>query len=496
MNVDALSSGLACIAFLALAALAVVRARRDPLASRFAALCVVLFTYNVLQLLKHLSHQPLWDWLQNAAASMCPAVFYHFTMAFLGQRRTRRLSITLFYVYFAFIAAGSLAPVFVPRTAWFPGSFGWAMMLLVGMVVVASIGVVRLVAHARRQPTKERALTALMLASILVAACGNATDLADIAGANMVRLGTPSLVVSSILFAMIALQSKLLDRVSWILALNAVVIALGIVLGEVALYRFSGDRTALLAIGSIVIALSALLAGRFLLAAFTEARSQLREQAARGRMSKQLGHDLRNPLGAIKGAAQFLQGEVEAKKLDDETARHWLDLIVKNTDRVTKLIERYEHLAKLEPELRELDVNPIVEGALDFLRQEEGIKLTKSLGPNLPPCMVDADLLMVAVGNVARNAREAMEKGGAIKVSTRNGGDLVTIEIADDGPGMSPATRENAFDDFYTTKATGSGLGLPFVQRVMLAHRGSVKIDSTEGKGTTVTLSVPIAPSL
>ena len=110
-------------------------------------------------------------------------------------------------------------------------------------------------------------------------------------------------------------------------------------------------------------------------------------------------------------------------------------------------------------------------------------------------CMADADLMMVAVANVARNAREALEDGGSIRVSTRSAGELVAIEIADDGPGMTAATRENVFDDFYTTKATGSGLGLPFVQRVMQVHRGTVRIDSTEGKGTTVTLELPIALS-
>jgi len=152
-------------------------------------------------------------------------------------------------------------------------------------------------------------------------------------------------------------------------------------------------------------------------------------------------------------------------------------------------------LARLEPELREMDVNTIVEGALDFLRGDKSITLTKSLATDLRRCMVDPDLLMVAVSNVARNAREALENGGAIRVATRNGGELVSIEIADDGQGMTAATRENVFDDFYTTKATGSGLGLPFVKRVMQAHRGDVRIESTEGKGTIVTLSVPIAPA-
>lgn len=493
---DAITTGLACIAFLALAALAVVRARRDPLASRFAAMCVVLFTYNAFQLLKDLSGDTLWDWFNNAAGAMCTPVYYHFTMAFLGQRRVRRPSTAIFYTYFGAIAVASLLPVVVPSFAWFSApSPLYGVLMLVGLVPAVGSGSVRLVVYARRQLAEERARTALLLAAVLVAAGGASADLFAIAGSGQFRPAAFSLVASACLLGITAIRTRVLDRVSLLVALNAFATALAIVLGEVALFRWAGNRSALLAIGSVVIALSALLAGRFLLSTFNDARARMREQAARGRMSKQLGHDLRNPLGAIKGAAQFLEAEVGAHTLDDETAKRYLDIIVTNTDRVTRLIARYEHLARMEPELRDTEINSLVEGALDFLKGDSSVKVSKSLALDLPRCMVDPDLLGVAIANIARNAREALEKGGHIRIVTRSVGELVAIEISDDGPGMTAATRENVFDDFYSTKAMGSGLGLPFVQRVIQAHRGSVRLDSTEGKGTTVTLEIPIGPA-
>src|SRR5581483_10841110 len=100
VRMDALETAVACVAFLGI-----------------AALSVVLFTYNVFQLLKDLSGEDLWDRLNNAAAAMCTPAFYHFTMAFLGQRRVRRPSIIAFYAYFALLGVTALG-AFVSMRVW------------------------------------------------------------------------------------------------------------------------------------------------------------------------------------------------------------------------------------------------------------------------------------------------------------------------------------------------------------------------------------------
>src|SRR5581483_8431159 len=143
VRLDALETAVACVAFLGIAALSVVRARRDPLASRFVALCVVLFTYNVFQLLKDLSGEDLWDRLNNAAAAMCTPAFYHFTMAFLGQRRVRRPSIIAFYAYFALLGVTALGAFVSMRV--------WGVLFLIGMLPAVTFGAVLMVTYARRQ---------------------------------------------------------------------------------------------------------------------------------------------------------------------------------------------------------------------------------------------------------------------------------------------------------------------------------------------------------
>jgi hypothetical protein len=265
--VEAITTGVACIAFLAMAALAATRARREPIASRFAALCVVFFAYNAFDLLADVSHEPVWTWLWTAAASMCTPVFFHFVHAFIGQRRLRRPSIIGFYAYFGLLGlACLLAGVAAPLRS-FPNGSVWAWLVLAGMAPSVTIGVVRLVRYARRQLPEERARVALVLAAVLVAAGGNATDLFAIADASRIRLGVWALVASALLLAAAAFKTRMLENVSVLLALNAFAMALAVVLGEVALFHWLGTRSALLAVASVLLALGALLSGRFLLGA-------------------------------------------------------------------------------------------------------------------------------------------------------------------------------------------------------------------------------------
>jgi signal transduction histidine kinase len=287
-----------------------------------------------------------------------------------------------------------------------------------------------------------------------------------------------------VLLAAAAVRSKALAGVSVMVGLNALGAALGIVLGEVALFRWVGDRSALLAVGSVVIALGALLAGRFLFGAVAEHRERTRAHATLGRMSGQMAHDLRNPLTAIRGAAQFLQAELAAGRPLEPQAG-FFDLLVEETSRMARVLDQYERLGRVDPARRSIDVNRLVEQAAASVGN-----VSKRLAADLPACDVDPDLFAIAIDNVLRNAREAVGESGHIEVATTFSGGAVAIEITDDGPGMDARTRERAFDDFFTTKLTGSGLGLPFTRRVMEAHQGSVAVDSNEGRGTRVTLKL------
>ena len=132
------------------------------------------------------------------------------------------------------------------------------------------------------------------------------------------------------------------------------------------------------------------------------------------------------------------------------------------------------------------------------------MSLRTELAEGLPACQGDRDLLASVLENLVRNAIEALPgdsngplpRGTVVVRSTpRPPGEQpgVVVAVEDDGAGMDASTRENAFDDFFTTKPTGSGLGLAFVQRVVHAHGGEVTLTSSPGRGTVVFVRLPAA---
>jgi two-component system sensor histidine kinase HydH len=200
----------------------------------------------------------------------------------------------------------------------------------------------------------------------------------------------------------------------------------------------------------------------------------------------------------LKGALQLLLQERERLP---EDRREYLELMLLQSQRMEEVIETYRRLSCVEPVLRPTSVNELVgraltQAALAGDQGAEGIRIRQELREGLPTLQADQELLASAVENVVRNAREAMPHGGALEVLTsfepreRGRGDVV-IRIADDGVGMDARQLERAFDDFFTTKAQGSGLGLSFARRVVEAHGGEVRLSSALGRGTVVEFVLP-----
>jgi len=157
----------------------------------------------------------------------------------------------------------------------------------------------------------------------------------------------------------------------------------------------------------------------------------------------------------------------------------------------------YGRLARVDPARAPLDANALVRDVLtmESLVSKE-VSVTVDLADDLPECSADREMITRVLENLVRNALEAMPDGGSLRVrtarATANGRDAVSIAIEDTGHGMDARTRDRALDDFFTTKAHGSGLGLAFVRRVVDAHGGDVDLASTQGRGTVVTVRLPL----
>ena len=259
------------------------------------------------------------------------------------------------------------------------------------------------------------------------------------------------------------------------------VLVLSIAPGSVAL-------TATLAVAVTVAALATL---RPVALALSEERERTQHLTTLGRFSAQMAHDLRNPLAAIRGAAQFLVEEKKRGGSIDEHA-HFADLILEQADRLAKVVNDYQRVGRAEAVRASVDVPALLRGVESGARMSSPDDAITVDAPTALEHPLDRDLVTQALENLVRNAREATTEGPrSVELVARKKGRTLELAVRDRGKGMDARTRERALDEFFTTKATGSGLGLAFVSRVCEAHGGRVTIESTPGVGTTVTMHLP-----
>jgi two-component system nitrogen regulation sensor histidine kinase GlnL len=228
--------------------------------------------------------------------------------------------------------------------------------------------------------------------------------------------------------------------------------------------------------------------------------------AAAGRMAVGLAHEVRNPLGAIRGAVQLL-----ARELGDSPLREYTDVLLTEVDRVNRIIEMLLDLSR-PVQLRPVPLNlhQLLE-RVALLSQEtaraRGVTIVRRYDPSLPPIRGDEDRMLQVLHNLVRNAIDAMKDGGRLTLVTRISLDplfgkvdlgsgqraMVEAQVIDEGGGIPAEVRAKIFDPFFTTKDHGLGLGLAICHRIIEEHQGAIHVESTEGRGTIVTCFLPIA---
>jgi signal transduction histidine kinase len=295
--------------------------------------------------------------------------------------------------------------------------------------------------------------------------------------------------------AIVSFRMRLFGRE---LSTSALVFASGLtIVGVVAylvLFRLTSSNVALLAGGTAALTVALLTAARRVAATAALRRERVAQLANLGRLSAQMAHDLKNPLAALKGAIQFLQEE-HAQGRPIEPHAGFLDLMLGQADRIERVVDAYRRLHRIEPDKQPADVGALLREtvALQPMSAAATAKVEIDIAEGLPPCPLDRDLIARALENLLRNGFEAMPDGGTLTVRAARGEEpgTVLLEVSDTGSGMDARTRERAFDDFFTTKAGGTGLGLPLVKRIAAAHGGDVTLHARNPRGTTVRICLP-----
>ncbi|MBZ0253948.1 MAG: PAS domain-containing protein [Candidatus Methylomirabilis sp.] len=214
-----------------------------------------------------------------------------------------------------------------------------------------------------------------------------------------------------------------------------------------------------------------------------------------GTLAAGVAHEFRNPLGSL----QVMAGLLEDGLAEDDPGRAYTRRITRTVERLDRLVR--DLLAFAQPDALSLamgDANAALREAAFYARHEfegSGVTLVDRLDPTLPEAPMDAEKLFQAFLNLTRNAFQATPRGGTVTISSRRDGaleDRVLLEVRNTGAAIPPEARGKLFSPFFTTKADGTGLGLPITHRIVRAHRGEISVESDEERGTAFAVVLPI----
>ncbi len=221
------------------------------------------------------------------------------------------------------------------------------------------------------------------------------------------------------------------------------------------------------------------------------------QQEANRELIRNLAHEIKNPLGGIRGAAQLLERE-----LADAEQREFTQVIVKETDRLQSLMNRLLTPSRL-PRVEALNIHEVAERVRTLLLAEfpGGLEVRRDYDTSLPDLSGDKEQLIQAILNVARNAAQALGGRGEIRIETRIARQVtiarqryrhaIAVSVEDDGPGVPPDLGERIFNPLVSGREGGTGLGLPLAQSYVSQHQGLIEFDSVPGR-TRFTILLPV----
>ncbi|MDD2900163.1 MAG: ATP-binding protein [Desulfuromonadaceae bacterium] len=212
-----------------------------------------------------------------------------------------------------------------------------------------------------------------------------------------------------------------------------------------------------------------------------------------GEMAAVLAHEIRNPLGSIRGTAEILKDDYKP----GDPKHEFIEIQIKETERLNRVVEDFLHMARPQP----VDLKPcLIRDELETIiflvsndARERQIQLV------LHPCTyhvsikADGEKLRQAFLNIAINALQATPPGGCVSISIHvHQSDVCEIQFENTGPGIDAETLKRIFEPFFTTKTGGTGLGLAITRKIIESHNGTLTVESTVGTGTVVTVKLPM----
>lgn len=210
-----------------------------------------------------------------------------------------------------------------------------------------------------------------------------------------------------------------------------------------------------------------------------------------------VAHEIKNPLGSISIHIQLIQKAARGKEsVPVEGLSHHLGVVNEEIERLNKIVVDFLFAVRpMDVELRESDAGALVKEIADFIRYEAegaGVAVETSIEAGLPRVLLDKRYMKQAILNLAKNALAAMPGGGSLGFKAWAGDDAVHLSVEDTGMGIPQENLTKIFEPYYTTKETGTGLGLTITFKIVREHQGEISVNSFPGEGSVFTISLPI----
>jgi signal transduction histidine kinase len=217
---------------------------------------------------------------------------------------------------------------------------------------------------------------------------------------------------------------------------------------------------------------------------------QAERLATIGRFASQIAHEIRNPLSSISLNVELLEDELKGSSPE---AKGLIRSVLRELDRLNDIVGEYLQFSRFpKPHLKRGHVDSVINELIENLKPPARIKVEVALMPSSPEVWLDEGLLRQVLENLVRNAVDAIEGNGIIRIETEVIDRFLLIRVRDNGPGIAPEIQTKLFEPFFTTKPHGTGLGLAISQQIIFEHNGHLLVESQPGKGSTFATLLPL----
>ncbi len=223
--------------------------------------------------------------------------------------------------------------------------------------------------------------------------------------------------------------------------------------------------------------------------------AQSERESAWREMAKQVAHEIRNPLTPMKLSIQHLQRVFDpADPQSAEKLKRVAESVIEQIDALTRIANEFSNFAKMPRANEErTDLIPVIRNVIEVFREQDEVEISLESSVEQAFVMADRNLFVRVFNNLIKNAIQAIPEGrhGKVHLRVSREDELIRVSVSDNGSGIPPDVRDNLFKPYFTTKSTGTGLGLAMVKQIVENHRGSIWYESTEHEGTVFHVELP-----